>query len=442
MDSELIPEGVQRCSLGKFILWISAWGVVLLIGVYAMILCWVKGLNQTNMNDAYGFALWIWADLGIIALGGGAFFTGFLRYIIGIKELKNIINYAVLIGFICYSSALLILAIDIGQPLRGWFIFWHANVHSMLTEVAFCLSAYFAVLTIEYIPLVLENRKIDKVPFFHNLSHNMHEVMAVFAATGAFLSFFHQGSLGGVAGVLFGRPFGFREGVLIWPWTFFLFTWSAAAAGPCFTILVTKITEVITGKKLVKDNVIELLAKIAGWMLLTYIIAKLIDTWYWAVHTAPAMGFTLSQFYTSDPGSWYGYWILFLEVVLGGIVPAVILVTRFGRTNKLALWIAISLACVGVLTNRWVMVLQVLAVPVMTFDGWFTYFPSWQEIATTILPVAYGAILISLSYRYLPVFPQERELNPLPGQEAETVEQLEEEQEESAGKLSPAAETA
>lgn len=74
MDSELIPEGVQRCSLGKFILWISAWGVVLLIGVYAMILCWVKGLNQTNMNDAYGFALWIWADLAVIALGGGAFF--------------------------------------------------------------------------------------------------------------------------------------------------------------------------------------------------------------------------------------------------------------------------------------------------------------------------------------------------------------------------------
>ena len=59
----------------------------------------------------------------------------------------------------------------------------------MLTEVAFCLSCYFAVLTIEYIPLILENRQIDKVPFFHNMSHNMHGAMAVFAATGAFLSF-------------------------------------------------------------------------------------------------------------------------------------------------------------------------------------------------------------------------------------------------------------
>jgi molybdopterin-containing oxidoreductase family membrane subunit len=53
------------------------------------------------------------------------------------------------------------------------------------------------------------------------------------------------------------------------------------------------------------------------------------------------------------------------------------------------------------------------------------YFPSWQEIATTILPVAYGIILIAISYRYLPVFPNEPELNPietLPAEEEEAVE--------------------
>ena len=59
------------------------------------------------------------------------------------------------------------------------------------------------------------------------------------------------------------------------------------------------------------------------------------------------------------------------------------------------------------------MVLQVLAIPVLPFEDWFTYLPSWQEIATTILPVAYGVILISTSYRYLPIFPQEQELNPI-----------------------------
>jgi molybdopterin-containing oxidoreductase family membrane subunit len=415
MDAALIPKGVSRCSIGRFALWIAVVGAVLLWGVVAMFLCYIKGLNQTNMNNAYGFALWIWADLAVIALGGGAFFTGLLRYIFGKDELKHIINYAVLIGFVCYSSALLILAIDVGQPLRAWFIFWHANVHSMLTEVAFCLTCYFGVLTIEYVPLMLENRQLDKVPFFHNLGHNMHEIMAVFAATGAFLSFFHQGSLGGVTGVLFGRPFGFREHILIWPWTFFLYTWSAAACGPCFTIFITRITEMATRKKLVKDNVIDLLAKIAGWMLLTYIIAKIIDTWYWAVTTAPAMGFTLMDFYSNNPGSAYGIWILIAEIGVCGVVPALILVNGRLRGDRRLLFTAVTLAVIGACLNRWVMVLQALAAPVLPFVGWSTYFPSWQEIATTILPVAYGIIMISLSYRYLPVFPQERELNPIEG---------------------------
>jgi len=409
MDSALIPEGAERCSLPKFAIGISIVGAVVLWGVYAMFLCWFKGLNQTNMNDYYGFALWIWADLAVIAVGGGAFFTGLLKYIFKIDELKNIINFAVIIGFICYSSALLILAIDIGQPLRGWFIFWHANVHSMLTEVAFCLSCYFAVLTIEFIPNILENRQANKVSFFHHLAHNMHGVMAIFAATGAFLSFFHQGSLGGVAGVLYGRPFSVREGLLIWPWTFFLFTWSAAAFGPCFTLLVTKITEVITGKKLVSDKTVHLLAKISGWMITTYIIAKIIDTIYWAYVTVPGLGFKMSHFYTNN--SFYGYWILITEIVVCGVVPGFLLLNKSTRENPTARLIAIVLGVIGVCLNRWVMVLQIMAVPVMSFDTWALYIPSWQEVATTVLPVAYGIILISLTYRYLPVFPQERELN-------------------------------
>lgn len=411
IDSALIPEGVKRCPTWKFLLALGITGLVLLWGVIAMLLCWFKGLNQTNMNDYYGFAIWIWADLAVIALGGGAFFTGLLRYVIGKAELKNIINYAVLIGFICYSSALLILAIDIGQPLRGWFIFWHANVHSMLTEVAFCLTCYFGVLCIEYLPLILENRQVDKVPFFHNLGHNFHEIMVVFAATGAFLSFFHQGSLGGVAGVLYGRPFGYRDGLLVWPWTFFLYTWSAAACGPCFTIFVTKLTEKISGKQLVKPDVINLLAKIAGWMLATYMVAKIADTLWWAFKMAPAAGLTFMDFYSNN--ALYGPWILFTEIVICGILPAVVLIIKPLRERSGLLFTAVILASIGVCLNRWVMVCQVLAVPVMPFDQWALFYPSWQEVATTILPVAYGVMLILISYRYLPIFPQERELNPV-----------------------------
>lgn len=239
----------------------------------------------------------------------------------------------------------------------------------------------------------------------------MHEVMGIFAATGAFLSFFHQGSLGGVAGVLYGRPFAFREGLFIWPWTFFLFTWSAAAYGPCFTLSMTKLLEAITGKKLVKDNVVDLLAKISGWMIATYIIAKIMDTIYWATVLVPRAGFTWTDFYSNN--AFYGTWILVLEIVLGGIIPAIILTNTKMRQTKPLLVLAVILGSIGVCTNRWAMVCQVMAVPVLPFESWQLYYPSWQEVATTILPVAYGVILVGISYRYLPIFPQETELNPI-----------------------------
>ena len=72
----------------------------------------------------------------------------------------------------------------------------------------------------------------------------------LFAGIGTFLSFFHQGSLGGMYGVLFGRPFVYREGFFNWPWTFFLFISSAIATGPGFTMLCATFMETLTGRKL------------------------------------------------------------------------------------------------------------------------------------------------------------------------------------------------
>jgi molybdopterin-containing oxidoreductase family membrane subunit len=126
-DHALFPEGTKRCQLKWFLLWIAALNGPLMVGVIATVMCWGLALNVTYLNNNYPFGLWIAADLGIIALGAGAFFTGFLRYIIKIDELKHIVNFAVIIGVVCYAAAQGILGVDIGQPLRGWFIFWQRH---------------------------------------------------------------------------------------------------------------------------------------------------------------------------------------------------------------------------------------------------------------------------------------------------------------------------
>ncbi|RJR17561.1 MAG: molybdopterin oxidoreductase [Desulfobacteraceae bacterium] len=408
MDSAMIPEGVKRCSPKVFFLWTIPWIGLLMWGLLSAALCLFKGLNQTNMTDYFAFAVWIVVDLAIIALGAGAFFTGFLTYIVGKKELKDIINAAVIIGFICYSGAVAMLGIDIGQPIRGWFIFWHVNVHSMLAEVSFCITCYLGVLAIEYLPIILENRQIQKVRTLRLAGENLHGIMAVFAATGAFLSFFHQGSLGGLFGVMYARPFDIRGGFYVWPWTFFLFILSAMAAGPSFTILCTKLTEKISRKRLVPEKAFQTLAKISGWLLSLYVVLKILDTIVWAFGDVPRAGLTFMDFFKEGP---YGVWLLVCEILVFGVVPAIILMTPSARKSEGWLITGCLMNCTGIVLNRFTFTIVSLAIPVMPFDKFVSYLPTWQEWGISFAVIGYGFLLFSLSYRYLPVFPKEKELN-------------------------------
>lgn len=402
-DSRWIARGAERSSLSHFLLWLTPWAALLAVGVYAAGLCLYHGLNQTNMDNRFAFGLWIFLDLGIIALGAGAFFTGFLVYILKRAELKPILNTAVVVGFICYSGAVAILMIDVGQPLRAWFTFWHPNTHSMLTEVTFCISCYLLVLSLEYIPILLRNRQLRKLPSFLVFEHQLHKLVPVLAGVGTLLSFFHQGSLGGLYGVLRGRPFAFRNGIFIWPSTFFLFILSAIATGPSFLMLVTATVEKVTGRKLVPQEVFRRLGFISGLLLAIYVAAKSIDTLVWLNITSPSEGFAPWQFYIHKP---FGTPILFAEIVLFGLLPAFLLSYRKTAAYRGWLLCGAAMACMGILLNRFVLTVQTLAVPTLPFDEFLSYTPSWQEVASFGAVIAYGVILYSLSYRYLTLFPK------------------------------------
>jgi molybdopterin-containing oxidoreductase family membrane subunit len=408
-DRAYWPEGVERCSVGKFLAWLGVISIFLAWGGYGAFKVLGTGIGVTGLDNYFGFGLWITFDLAVIALGAGAFFSGFLRYIIRIDELKNIINLAVIVGFLCYSGAMLVLVLDIGQPLRAWFGYWHPNVHSMLTEVIFCITCYCTVLIIEYVPIILENRKINENRLCHHIAHNFHVYMPLFAGIGTFLSFFHQGSLGGMYGVLFGRPFVFREGFFIWPWTFFLFISSAIASGPGFTMLCAALMETISGRKLVSYETKKLMGKISGLLLCVYIFFKIIDTYAWAKGILPGMGLTFDQMYNSEYG--YGQILLWLELFWFGLIPAVMLITPWVRERPALMYTAAIMTAIGVTINRFVFTVQALAIPVMPFDRWTSYAPNWAEWSTSGMIVAYGFLVMSLSYRYLPIFPQEVKLN-------------------------------
>ncbi len=403
-DHALLPEGQTRCGFARFLLWLVVWGALLAWGVYAAALVLGQGLAVTRLNDLMAYGLWITFDLSIMALAGGAFVTGMLLYCLRKKDLEQIDGLAVLLGFVCYSGAVGVLFLEIGQPLRAWFGFWHANVASMLTEVIFCVTLYSLVLAIEFIPHALKQRQAGQSPFLREFGRNLHWTMPLFAAVGLFLSIFHQGSLGGMYGVLFARPFTFREGLGPWPWTFFLFVLSAAGAGTLFTLLCGELMETCAGRRLLSDRVKQFLAKTGGVLLAVYVAAKGADTLAWGADIQPRYGYAFADMFH---GALYGEWLLLMEIGLCGAVPCVILLIPALRRRRRLTRLAAGLACLGVLINRYVQTVQNLAVPSLPFEGWASYLPNWAEIAPCLAAVAYGVIVLSLAYRYLPLFPVE-----------------------------------
>ena len=107
----------------------------------------------------------------------------------------------------------------------------------------------------------------------------------------------------------------------------------------------------------------------------------------------------------------YGKWLLWMEIGVLGVIPCVILLTKSLREKPFWFWTAAIMNCLGISLNRYSVTVQGLAAPVMPFDDWQIYVPRWTEVLPSIMVIAYGVLVVSLAYRYLPVFPQEKALN-------------------------------
>lgn len=146
--------------------------------------------------------MWISVDLSSISLGGSAFAFGVIVYLLKIKRFEVVGKLAVLLGFLGYSTAGMVLLFDLGQPLRFWhpIVFW--QVHSLLWEITMCVVLYLTVLMAELIPIIVELPFFEKHPlhekypivkkiveFSKSLSHWLHKAGPVLAVIGLSLSF-------------------------------------------------------------------------------------------------------------------------------------------------------------------------------------------------------------------------------------------------------------
>jgi molybdopterin-containing oxidoreductase family membrane subunit len=149
-------------------------------------------------------------------------------------------------------------------------------------------------------------------------------------------------------------------------------------------------------------------ARLIGYILLAYLYLKL---WDWAATNyyshAPGTASTLERLQATTLYNQTFWWV---EVLLGAVVPALILVIPSLRRNDRALIVGLFLVVSGVVINRWNVTLSGLVAPpewspgVNGFVIAASYQPTWTEVAVVIGVVAYGLLAFTLGVKYLPLF--------------------------------------
>jgi molybdopterin-containing oxidoreductase family membrane subunit len=403
-----LPAVRQRRGLSTaFIVWVLALVIALAVGTVSILYVLNNGLGVTNLTDELPWGLWITVDLSSIALGAGAFTLSAAVYLLGLKKYEAIARAAVLVGLLGYSSAMIALFVDIGRFDRFYhpIIYW--NIHSVLWEITMCVVLYSTVLVIELVPVVIESTPLKRIRPLVAFAHFLHRLMPLVALFGMGLSLLHQSSLGATYGILTARPFWYSPSAPV------LFILSAIAGGVSLTLLVTILSGKLMRKQMVPSDVLDGVARLAGFACLAYLYLKL---WSWAATNyyshvpEQQLGLEiLAQFTPYNFTFWFG------EVLFGAFVPALFMLSRRMRANRNALMLAALMVIAGLVINRWNMTLSGFVIPLDWSPGVRNVFPINQytpaliEWGVALGIVAYSWLGFTLGMRFLNLYPEAKD---------------------------------
>src|SRR4030095_11267056 len=145
--------GVGRLFAGFRLTW---WDLVLLaimaVGAVLTLIRYATGIaSVANINNAYPWGWWVgFGIMTMIAVGGVDFPITLLAGILCFPRFHPIVRPAVLMAFLCYTSAIVMLMVELGRPWMVWMILVSWAPTAALYEVGWCAFLYLSVLAIEF----------------------------------------------------------------------------------------------------------------------------------------------------------------------------------------------------------------------------------------------------------------------------------------------------
>jgi len=359
--------------------WTVVFGIIVAAFLYVTVLRFTRGLGAvTHLSDAFPWGLWIGFDILCgVGLAAGAFTIMATVHLFNIRRFEPIVRPTVLTGYLGYLFVVFALLYDLGQPWRIWhaIVFW--NPHSVMFEVAWCVMLYTTVLTFEFLPMVLERFRLDRL---RRILHNVNTPLVVL---GVLLSTMHQSSLGSLYLIVPSKLYPLWYSPML-PWLFYV---SAIGAGLGMIIVESYLSGRAFGREL-ELELLEPLGRAMVVVLAVFGVLRLQSIWHQG-----ALGLIFQPTYEGR--------MFLAEFGLGVVLPIGLLVWRRIRTTQAGLVAGGALAVLGFIMHR----LNVSVTGLERANG-VHYTPSWMEITVSVGLVAIGFAVFAFAARFLPVFPR------------------------------------
>lgn len=402
---------IGKFSIDIFPYWVGLLLALIVFGLVGAYVVLTEGLYVTGLSNKVPWALWITIDLSSIALGGSAFVFGVIVHLLRIQRFEVVGKLAILLGFLGYSTAGMVLLFDLGKPFRFWHPVVYWQPHSLLWEITMCVVLYLTVLMAELLPIVMEHPGICDNFLTRRfailckvrtavtwLAEKLHSFSPVLAVIGLTLSLLHQASLGATYSVLSGRGLWFNQSAPV------QFVLSAVAGGVALLFFLSIVVFRIMRPGQVKDDVFYDLARISGaaTLLLTYL-----RVWDWAVTNYYSFDREIAlQTQLLDTIAPYTLTFWLGQALLPALAGALLLAAKRIRSFRILLAVA-AIPIFNAILMRWNYNFSGLIASI-SYDPFTptvilnSYTPTWVEFAVGGMVISYWLLLFTLAARYLP----------------------------------------
>ncbi len=368
---------MKTFNLPKLTFWRAVATIIVITGVYSTYLRFTGGLQSaTNLSDTHPWGLWIGFDILCgVGLAAGGFTLCAVTHIFNIEKFKPLTRPAILTAFLGYLLVVFGLMYDLGKPYNIWHAIIMWNPRSVMFEVAWCVMLYTTVLSLEFLPIVLERFRLKK------LISIMKKISIPIMGLGVLLSTLHQSSLGSLFLIMPTTMSG------IWYSSFLPIYFFISAVGVGFAMVIFE--SFLSARAFNRELEMDLLS-IAGLIcvciLMFGFLLKLTDL---IISGNIFLLFSINQ----------KSLLYFLEVLMGTLVPFGLLIQKRLRENKKWLYISTVFIIAGFILNR-----MNVSITSISTDAGLKYFPSINEFSITLMLVVLGMWAFRLITKYFPVF--------------------------------------